>query len=106
MVRVSVEKMSLKEIMDLETRIAAAKARVEEEAKAVVKTKIDALLAGSGFSIGDLYSMAGRGRGKGKSVAKYRNPDDASQTWTGRGRKPNWLVARLKKGQKMESFAI
>ena len=34
------------------------------------------------------------------------NPDDPAQTWTGRGRKPNWLVARLKKGAKVENFAI
>jgi len=106
MAQVAVEKMSLKQIMALETRIAEARAKVEGEAKAELKAKIDALLDSSGFSIGDLYPMAGRGKGKGKSAAKYRNPDDPSQTWTGRGRKPNWLVARLKKGQKMESFAI
>ena len=29
-----------------------------------------------------------------------------SQTWTGRGRKPNWLVDAVKKGAKIESFAI
>ncbi len=38
------------------------------------------------------------GRGKGKLVApKYANPDDPSQTWAGRGRKPLWLVAKMKK---------
>ena len=26
---------------------------------------------------------------------KYRNPKDESQTWTGRGRKPHWVVAYL-----------
>ena len=39
-------------------------------------------------------------------AAKFRNPKDASQTWTGRGRKPNWLVEALKKGAKMDTFAI
>ena len=106
MARVPVEKMSLKQIMALEAQIAEVKAKAEGEVKAELKAKIDALLAASGFTIGDLYPMAGRGKGRSKSAAKYRNPDDPSQTWTGRGRKPNWLVARLKKGQKMESFAI
>jgi DNA-binding protein H-NS len=107
MVRVpAVEKMTLKQIGDLEARLAAAKAKAEDDAKAELKTKIDAMLAGSGFTIGDLYPKVGRGKGRSASAAKYRNPDDASQTWTGRGRKPNWLVARLKKGQKLESFAI
>jgi DNA-binding protein H-NS len=26
------------------------------------------------------------------SVAKYRNPANPDQTWTGRGKKPNWLT--------------
>ncbi len=31
-----------------------------------------------------------------KPVApKYRNPHDASQTWTGRGRKPKWVTSYL-----------
>jgi DNA-binding protein H-NS len=37
---------------------------------------------------------------------KYRNPADPSQTWAGRGKRPNWLVAALKTGKKLESFAI
>jgi DNA-binding protein H-NS len=45
------------------------------------------------------------GRGKGKvSVAKYANPDDRSQTWTGRGRKPNLLIAKVKKGATLEQL--
>ena len=40
------------------------------------------------------------------SVAKYANPANRAETWTGRGRKPNWLVAKLKKGGKIENFAI
>jgi DNA-binding protein H-NS len=52
--------------------------------------------------------FGGRGAAKGKSsgVAKYKNPDNHSETWTGRGRKPNWLVAKLGKGAKMSDFEI
>jgi DNA-binding protein H-NS len=58
------------------------------------------------LTIADLYPMAGRGRSRSKSLAKYANPEDRTQSWTGRGRKANWLVARLKKGAKLEDFAI
>ena len=41
----------------------------------------------------------------GKKVApKYRGPKGV--TWSGRGLKPRWLVAELKKGKKLEQFAI
>jgi DNA-binding protein H-NS len=106
MARVPVEKMSLKQIMALEAQIADAKAKVTENAKSELKAKIDAMLDASGFTIADLYPMAGRGRGRGKSVAKYANPDDRFQTYTGRGRRPRWLEMRLKKGAKIEDFAI
>jgi DNA-binding protein H-NS len=58
------------------------------------------------------YSGGGRGKGgrgglRGSTVAaKYRNPDNPSETWAGRGLKPRWLVAALKSGGKIEDFAI
>jgi DNA-binding protein H-NS len=106
MARISVEKMTLKQIEGLEAQIAAAKVKAADAAKVELKAKIDALLAGSEFTIGDLYPMSGRGRKKGKSAAKYANPEDRSQTYTGRGRRPRWLEARLKKGAKLDDFAI
>lgn len=37
---------------------------------------------------------------------KYQNPAEPSETWSGRGKTPRWLVAALKMGQKLEDFAI
>ena len=36
---------------------------------------------------------------------KYRNPQ-TSETWSGRGKQPRWLVAALKTGRKVEDFEI
>lgn len=33
-----------------------------------------------------------------KIAAKYRNPQDASQTWSGRGLTPKWMQALLDSG--------
>ena len=42
---------------------------------------------------------------KGKKVPpKYRSP--SGDTWAGRGARPRWMVAALKKGKKIESFLI
>jgi DNA-binding protein H-NS len=44
---------------------------------------------------------------KGRKVApKYRNPANPSETWAGRGVRPRWLQAQLKKGRRIEQFAI
>lgn len=37
---------------------------------------------------------------------KYRNPADASATWSGRGQKPVWVKELLAKGGKLEDVAI
>jgi DNA-binding protein H-NS len=37
---------------------------------------------------------------------KYRNPANKQETWAGRGLRPKWLVAAMKKGGKLEQFAI
>ncbi len=106
MAAINVDKMSLKDINDLEAKLSKAKAQARDRARADLKAQIDELLDGTGFTVHDLYGSAGRGRGRGKSAAKYANPDNKSETWTGRGRKPNWLVARLSKGSKMTDFTI
>ena len=44
---------------------------------------------------------------KGRKVPpKYRNPSSKSETWSGRGMKPRWLVAQLGKGKKLADFEI
>jgi DNA-binding protein H-NS len=37
---------------------------------------------------------------------KYRNPNEPSETWSGRGKQPRWLTAALKTGHTIEEFAI
>ena len=42
---------------------------------------------------------------KGKKVPpKYRSP--SGETWAGRGQKPRWLAAALKRGKKIDQFLI
>jgi DNA-binding protein H-NS len=37
---------------------------------------------------------------------KYRNPATPSETWSGRGKQPRWLVAAIKSGRKIDDFRI
>jgi DNA-binding protein H-NS len=46
-----------------------------------------------------------KGSLKGKKVPpKYRSP--SGETWAGRGQKPRWLVAAIKRGKKLDHFLI
>lgn len=98
-------KKSLAELLEIQRELEAAIADARLRERSEVLVKMEELAQESGFSLTEL--VGGRGKVKGRSgVAKYANPDDRSQTWTGRGRKPNWLVVRLKKGADVEDFAI
>lgn len=39
-------------------------------------------------------------------LPKFRNPEQPSETWAGRGKKPRWLTKQLRAGRKMEDFRI
>jgi DNA-binding protein H-NS len=41
-----------------------------------------------------------------KVLPKYRNPLSPSQTWSGRGKRPRWVVAALETGQRLDDLKI
>jgi DNA-binding protein H-NS len=100
-----IEKMSLIELKEMETRIARLVIQRREEERATLKEQIAALARAHGF---DVRELVGRGKGGNGSVAaKYRDPQNPENTWSGRGRMPRWLVAATKGGKvKKEEFLI
>ena len=70
------------------------------------------LAAEVGFEVN--FTKAGKPAGgktkepgsRGKAVQKYRNPDNAADTWSGRGRPPKWVQAALEHGQELSDLVI
>jgi len=56
-----------------------------------------------GFSLSDLANAP---KGKAKTAARYRNPENADQSWSGRGRKPQWIKDAEAAGVDIASFEI
>jgi DNA-binding protein H-NS len=98
------DKMSYADLRKLQERIETAIAEKRVEDAASTKEQLRVMAEKAGFDIKELFGS--RGGKRSASVVKYRNPKDTSQTWTGRGRKPNWLVDALKKGAKIDAFGI
>ena len=104
--QINLEKLSLKELQELELRVekAIAEARLKERSE--LKAEIEQMVADRGFTMSEIFSTK-RGSPKGRTVApKFANPDDPGQTWTGRGRKPNWLVQKLEEGTDLDDFLL
>ena len=97
---------SYKELLDLQQKISDAIILRKQQKKASLKHQLEELAANSGFDLGELMGTLPPERKRKKVATKYRRPKDSTLKWTGRGRKPLWLVAELEKGRKLESFLI
>ncbi|HEX8787055.1 MAG TPA: H-NS histone family protein [Telluria sp.] len=82
------------------------KARQQQEVKKA-REQILAIAQDVGLPVEALLSAkAGKSGKPGKvgqstGIAQYRNPDDNAQTWTGRGRKPKWVLDALSNGKNL-----
>ena len=98
-----ISKLSYDELGELIKSATALQAKAKLAEKAALLETFKAQAKAKGMTLEEIISS----KSPRKTVpAKYRNPDDASQTWTGRGRKPLWVVEALANGASMDSLAI
>jgi DNA-binding protein H-NS len=102
---VDLNSMSLKELKDLQGQVAKAIANFEDRKKKAALAELEEKARAMGFSLAELTGTAAP-RKRAPATAKYANPADASDTWSGRGRKPRWFADALAKGKKPEDLAV
>jgi DNA-binding protein H-NS len=114
MPRIASLKVIERQIKELEAKAEAIRTADKpgmKQLRAVVKkyrlSSVDVVGAlngrnGSGRNGSRRSALAGR-----KLEPKFRNPANKSETWSGRGLRPKWLMAAMKQtGKKIEHFAI
>ena len=61
----------------------------------------------AGLSEKELLAIrAPKTRKQGTVEAKYRNPNDATQQWSGRGRQPAWVKTWIESGKSLEDTKV
>ena len=99
------EKMTFAELSEMEARIQRLKIDKQNSERASVRKQLMDLAKQHGFDVREL--LDGRRKGKGSVAAKYRDPKNPQNTWTGRGRMPRWLAAATRGGKaSKEDFLI
>ena len=112
MAKISLNGLSLKELIELRSELDTAIVERKAADKAELQQKVAAMVAGSGFTLGELLNgskgkRAGRAGKSGTAPVKYRNPENPAETWSGRGRMANWLKDKIaKRGVKVEEFLV
>lgn len=102
---IDINALSLKELKDLQAQVGKAVATYEDRKKKAALAELEEKARAMGFSLAELTG-APTTRKRSPTVARYANPADASDTWSGRGRKPRWFIAALAAGQSPEDLAI
>lgn len=94
------EPADLREVIrHCERQIKTFEARQKAKALAAAEEAAQA----HGFSLKDL---TGRKAEAGAGPAKYRNPENSAETWTGRGRRPRWFLAAIEAGKSEEDLKV
>jgi DNA-binding protein H-NS len=101
----NLEAMSLKELRQMQKDLAKAISTYEDRHKAEARAKLEAIAKEMGYSLADLIGVDVKIT-RAPAVAKYRHPENAALTWSGRGRKPLWLVDALAAGKSAAELEI
>lgn len=86
----------------------AAMLRDKEVSEVVIRIKVAIAhygLTASDLGFGKKASAGSRGK-SGKLASNGTYSDGAGNSWSGRGRRPGWLVSALSQGRKLSDFAV
>jgi DNA-binding protein H-NS len=104
---INLDELSLKELKKLERDVSAAIASYETRVKAQALAELDAKARELGFSLAELTGAAVTVKGKrAPATAKYANPANPAETWSGRGRKPAWFAVALAAGTDLADLSV
>ena len=120
---IDIESLSRKELTALISQAKKRKTTLTKRKPITqVRKRLNQIAKTEGYSIAELFGGASSTaspsastrvsaprkarKATGKVAPKYRNPDNANETWTGRGRQPRWMTAFTDAGRNRDDFLI
>jgi DNA-binding protein H-NS len=118
-------KMSLTELRRLQSKVETEIRRRNDSTRRDLLKKMQKMAADEGLSLSDLLPSAAAAEEKGapskrkakapaKAPAKktgsvpvkYRNPENPEMGWSGRGRKPQWVISWLAQNKPLAELEV
>lgn len=95
-------KLSLPELRDVAAQVATEIRQREAQNLEEARQRIAEIAKSIGLPIHELFANALAS--KSERATLYQHPDDKSKTWSGRGRKPQWLIELINAGRTLEEL--
>ena len=101
------ESMDLEGLKELRKKLDRAIANYETRKRQEALSAVERAAREHGFKLAELLveGKSSRGRKSTAAVVRYVNPEDPEQTWSGRGRRPNWVSSALESGRTLDELA-
>ncbi|MFG5382682.1 H-NS family nucleoid-associated regulatory protein [Yoonia sp. R2-816] len=113
--KINLKPMTRKELEKLRAEIDKTLAVMEKKEMKEALAAAEKAAKAHGFTLADITGRATSvtktarktaKKPKKAGIPKYANPDDKTQTWTGKGRYPDWFRAALAAGKTLEQLKI
>lgn len=100
--------LTLRELKDLQVKVNRAVATYEDRRRKEALVELEDKARELGFTLSELLALQPQrtARTRSAGVAKFVNPLNADETWTGRGRKPKWFTEALAMGQSPDDMML
>ena len=102
----NLSEMSRKELLELKAGIDDALKEAEQRERKEAIKAAEEVAAKYGFSLDEIAGQSKASSKKQKAAAKYRNPNNPEETWSGRGRKPHWVHSAITSGMDISDLEI
>lgn len=112
MADVNLDEMNLDDLRALRQRLDRAIGSFEDRRRREALAAAEQVAREHGFALAELTgnkpARARRGAAAPRSAgeARYANPDEPTQTWSGRGRRPRWVSEFVGSGRSLDELAI
>ena len=109
MADIDLSSFDIDQLADLVGKAQSEMASREKQRRTDLRSELERRIKAEGYKIPDIFPELGtsgaNGRQRRKMPAKFRNPQNPEETWTGIGRSPKWVQAILEeRGIDMTAF--
>lgn len=97
--------LSVADLRALQNQVSRQLKVATQQDIAKAREEIQAIAQRAGILLRELVKGGARAK-SGKVAVQYRNPANADQQWTGRGRQPKWAKEWLEAGKALDALRV